>query len=188
MRRMITDKLTKNIKEVVKAYEDGEIALTEDITEVVANPTLAGDEAELTGLQVGDTKYAMPQGGGGSQLYAHNIMITGGDNTTGNNFSGVVYLISQDSEAITASNLITKLIAAGYDSTTKRAIFTGSVYLASDTKICALMYLARQTNSDTSIRVGYASDNGAGVGNASLTIDITSTDITFLVADTVIAL
>lgn len=30
-------------------------------TTVVANPTLAGTEDTLTGIQVGDTKYAMPQ-------------------------------------------------------------------------------------------------------------------------------
>ena len=34
-------------------------------TTVVANPTLAGTEADLTGLQVGDTKYKVPAGGGG---------------------------------------------------------------------------------------------------------------------------
>lgn len=33
-------------------------------TTVVANPTLAGTEADLTGLQVGDTKYKVPAGGG----------------------------------------------------------------------------------------------------------------------------
>lgn len=33
-------------------------------TTVVANPTLAGTEADLTGLQVGDTKYKVPEGGG----------------------------------------------------------------------------------------------------------------------------
>lgn len=33
-------------------------------TDIVANPTLAGTEANLTGLQVGNTKYAVPQGGG----------------------------------------------------------------------------------------------------------------------------
>ncbi|MBQ9416778.1 MAG: hypothetical protein IJU20_08080 [Clostridia bacterium] len=31
-------------------------------TGVTANPTLSGNEAELTGLQVGDTKYKMPEG------------------------------------------------------------------------------------------------------------------------------
>ena len=34
-------------------------------TTVVANPTLAGTEADLTGLQVGNTKYKVPTGGGG---------------------------------------------------------------------------------------------------------------------------
>lgn len=33
---------------------------------VVANPTLAGTESYLTGLQVGSTKYKVPSGGGGS--------------------------------------------------------------------------------------------------------------------------
>jgi len=37
-------------------------------TTVVANPTLVGTEADLTGLQVGDTKYAVPQGGGSTDL------------------------------------------------------------------------------------------------------------------------
>ena len=82
--------------------------LQEDVTnyiegQVVANPTLAGTEAELTGLQVGDTKYKIPEGtvvtanptlagteadlesieigdtkykvGGGKQLYRHCITI-----------------------------------------------------------------------------------------------------------------
>lgn len=35
-------------------------------TEVIANPTLAGTEANLTGLQVGNNKYKVPQGGGAS--------------------------------------------------------------------------------------------------------------------------
>ena len=33
-----------------------------DLNQVVANPTLAGTEADLTGLQVGNTKYTVPQG------------------------------------------------------------------------------------------------------------------------------
>ena len=39
------------------------------IKNVVANPTLAGTEANLTGLQVGDTKYAMPH------LYRYEVGI-----------------------------------------------------------------------------------------------------------------
>ena len=39
---------------------------------VSANPTLAGTEDNLTGLQVGDTKYKVPSGGGGT-IYSHFI-------------------------------------------------------------------------------------------------------------------
>jgi len=50
---------------------------------VIANPTLVGDEADLEGLQVGNTKYKVPGGGGsGDKLYEHNITIeTFFDNT-----------------------------------------------------------------------------------------------------------
>ena len=41
---------------VTKEYADGR---------VVANPTLAGTESDLTGLQVNGTKYKVPSGGGG---------------------------------------------------------------------------------------------------------------------------
>lgn len=43
-------------------------------TTVVANPTLAGTETNLTGLEVDGTKYAVPQGGG-TTLYRHSITI-----------------------------------------------------------------------------------------------------------------
>ena len=47
-------------------------------TEVVANPTMAGTEGDLTGLQVGDTKYKV----GVNELYLHNISIKkSGDHT-----------------------------------------------------------------------------------------------------------
>lgn len=39
-------------------------------TTVTANPTLAGTEADLTGLQVGDTKYKVGGGSGGGVLVA----------------------------------------------------------------------------------------------------------------------
>ena len=37
--------------------DNKQLATTDDITNVVANPTLVGTESDLTGLQVGDTKY-----------------------------------------------------------------------------------------------------------------------------------
>lgn len=265
MRRMITDKLTKNIKEIVAAYQAGEIgakvevanitaidgAILTDLkagdivvkktgdmrhtyvvtykeenkgicmsyidasvaetvsydyvtnawvynstdvttlggTEVVANPTLAGTEANLTGLQVGDTKYAVPQGGSGSQLYAHTLLITYSDTTSGDNLVGTAYFISPDDTAITKDNIITKLIAAGYDSSAKRITFSGTIYVATDTKFCGLTYLARNTNSNTNLRVGFAGQATAdAVTNASIQIDTSNTEITFLVTDTVITL
>ena len=49
-------------------------------TEVVANPVLAGTEGDLTGLEVAGTKYKVSTGGsgGGTQLYAHHIIIFNG--------------------------------------------------------------------------------------------------------------
>lgn len=51
-------------------------------TEVIANPTLAGTEADLTGLQVGDTKYKVPSGGSDlptvvNDRYLHTNATTG---------------------------------------------------------------------------------------------------------------
>ena len=47
-------------------YEDGTLALTKELPAAVsANPTLSGGETELTGLQIGSTKYKIPSGGGG---------------------------------------------------------------------------------------------------------------------------
>ena len=37
---------------------------------VVANPTLAGTEADLTALQVGGTKYKVPSGGSGPSYFS----------------------------------------------------------------------------------------------------------------------
>ena len=43
----------------------------------VANPTLDGTEADLTGIQIGDTKYNVGGGGGGgSTIYCHNLLMS----------------------------------------------------------------------------------------------------------------
>lgn len=49
-------------------------------TTVIANPTLAGTEDNLTGLQVGSTKYKVPSGGSGSTAWG-SITGTIGDQT-----------------------------------------------------------------------------------------------------------
>lgn len=61
------------IDEAVEAVLDGDVG-----TKVVANPTLAGTEAALTGLQVGDDKYAV--GGMTNPMTAAGDMIVGGTN------------------------------------------------------------------------------------------------------------
>lgn len=68
---------------------DGTISNT--YADVIANPILAGTEADLTGLQVGDTKYVIPSGGSGSgtPLYLHNIFVAG---TVGNTY---IYAMTQ---------------------------------------------------------------------------------------------
>ena len=65
----LDQKATNYLKDKLGGGEGG--------TTVVANPTLSGDEDNLTGLQVGETKYAV---GGGKQLYQHTINLV--DNTT----------------------------------------------------------------------------------------------------------
>src|SRR5699024_10069102 len=50
---------------------------------VVANPTLSGNEAELTGIEVAGTKYKVPSGGGGStpqHLFVNYLHYYNGDN------------------------------------------------------------------------------------------------------------
>ena len=44
-------------------------------TNVVANPTLSGTETVLTGLQVGNTKYAVPQGRGSMEIVTLNYVL-----------------------------------------------------------------------------------------------------------------
>ena len=102
----------------------------ENSTKVTANPTLAGTEAELTGLEVGDTKYKVPtpttvvanpelagtesdlEGlqvgetkykiGGGKQLYQHNITI---NHTDGGLGSISLQIINDSDTAFTLSSL-----------------------------------------------------------------------------------
>ena len=58
-------------------------------TEVIANPTLAGTETELTGLSVNGTKYKVPTGGSGGGGIGHTITYNGISN-------GIFYTIDSD--------------------------------------------------------------------------------------------
>lgn len=83
-------------------------------TEVIANPTLAGTESALTGLQVGDTKYKIESGGG--KLYAHRVWLrinnkTSSSKLTGNGF--VSYIDRNPNGITTLSELLDALWNAG---------------------------------------------------------------------------
>lgn len=257
MRRMITDKLTKNIKEIVAAYQAGEIgakvevanitaidgAILTDLkagdivvkqtgdqrhtyvvtykeenkgiclsyfdagyletvsydyvtnawvynsTDVVTVPAVSGtnDGTNWTSLTINNDTYGI--GGGGSQLYAHNLMISYSNSTTGDTLTGNAYFISSDDTAITKDNIIAKLVAAGYDTSAKRMVFSGTIYVGTNTQYYALSGLGRNTNSDTNLRVGYAGQPDAGaVNNGSIQIDTSDTEITLIIADTVLTL
>ncbi len=56
-------------------------------SEVVANPTLAGTETNLTGLEVDGTKYAVSGGGGGGSGLTDTVLFTGTTRQTTINLS-----------------------------------------------------------------------------------------------------
>ena len=77
-------------------------------TTVVANPTMAGTEGDLTGLQVGDTKYKV---GGGKKYYRHNVKIA---------FVGKSYMfITSSGTQFTTTTFAEFLYANGYTGNTK---------------------------------------------------------------------
>lgn len=73
------------------------VVKAEDATKVVANPTLAGTEAALTGLEVGDTKYKV-----GSQLYRHTLDI---QISHDGHYSLYMFFYSTDPTPITLNSL-----------------------------------------------------------------------------------
>lgn len=70
-----TESVDEETQEPITLYEYT-YRLIDEESEVVANPTLSGDEATLNGLEVDGTKYKV---GGGSEvhLYKHHINIEG---------------------------------------------------------------------------------------------------------------
>lgn len=83
-------------------------------TTVAANPTLAGTEADLTGLQVGDTKYKVPEGGG--VLVVHEDENQTLDKTWQEIFDAVstgVVFIAQVKETQVQTGLVVKVYVGG---------------------------------------------------------------------------
>ena len=78
---------------------------------VVANPTLVGDEDDLTGLEVDGTKYKVPQGGqggggGGSQLYQHTITLITGTQATKKSYVSLT-IINSSASQFTINDVVT---------------------------------------------------------------------------------
>jgi len=68
----------RDFKKIERVMKDFSMGVGEDEsggTTVVANPTLVGTEDNLTGLQVGETKYKVPQGGS-TQHYHKVVLLT----------------------------------------------------------------------------------------------------------------
>jgi len=69
--------------------------LLQKITPVVANPTVAGSESDLTSIQIGDTKYKVTGGGGGgSEVIANPTLVGDEDSLTGLEVDGTKYKVS----------------------------------------------------------------------------------------------
>ena len=157
-------------------------------TEVIANPTLAGTEADLTGLQVGDTKYAVPQGGSGSQLYQHNIYIKHLDIATYDSFVGVASFVSSDSAAITSMNIIAKLKQAGYTASNKWMPFAGGYYYNTDSALCMLAGLGVKSDSNSELCITIVHTSSSTATEAFIYLDVNNISPSDYIIDTVITL
>ena len=105
---------------------------------VVANPTLAGTEDPLTGLQIGNTKYAMPQGG--EKLYNHIFNVTDNTYKTVLNFS----IINKNNETqkmfYNTSTLGAWLYNNGYTSKTNAYPCSGIMNALNDDVLTATIF------------------------------------------------
>ena len=143
------------------------------------NPTLAGTESAVTGIQIGTTKFKVE---GGSQLYQHNICVVRVGQATGFNIQACFILISKSSTAITKTNIITTLNNLGYNNYDKYILATGIIYDNTDAKQYVI-FNARNYNG-----LGFncmASDN---TQLYATTKTINTGDSALTISDTVITL
>lgn len=92
-----------------------------DTDNTQANPTLAGTEADLTGLKINGTSYKVPSGGGGS-IYQHNVYIVNNAFTSRVAFSIVN---STSTPYTTIAEIAAAVKAVGLDSDLKTIIANG---------------------------------------------------------------
>lgn len=103
--------------------EVGDIQPSEG-SSVVANPTLSGDESDLTGLEVDGVKYAIPSGGG-KTLYQHTLYLSK-DNKR------VSFVIINDNSEIFTINTLMAYLYGKYETGkyTAGGMITGGVVFA----------------------------------------------------------
>lgn len=117
----------KNLKDAMTACKNYTDKKIDDLklVSVSANPTLAGTEADLTGLEIDGVKYAVPQGGssgGGSEVHLYKHSIKFEDDT-------FIELYTLSSTPITISDLKSKY-AGRYQSNRDANPFSNTVSLS----------------------------------------------------------
>lgn len=190
------DKYQSTTKVYPKIIKD---CLQEDVTDYVegqvkANPTLAGTEASLTGIQVGDTKYKVEQpinvvanptlagteaglesieigdtkykiSGGGKQLYTHNISFKTA-NDTSRATRATMQIINDSDTAFTADTLKAYLISKGFTTYEHLHELSGIDYV-SQSSAC-YVYSGAYADSNGIYCVGIRTSTGAVANDFAL--------------------
>ena len=118
-------------------------------TTVVANPTMAGTESDLTGLQVGDTKYKVPEKG---HMYLYQLYNEEGSyNSTAIGGYYIEFQYPEDLGSI--NNVISKLkeiLTYGY---TRYLKINGIQWSRTDNKITAIFSSVSVDTSTNKLRI-----------------------------------
>ena len=115
-----TERILVYLRKLIEVIEQG------GGTEVIANPTLAGTEDDLTGMQVGDTKYKV---GGAPKLYRNSIKMT--FSTPDSNIIIVFYSFAKLPATMTFSDVVNLLLSYGVNTDYWRGLISSSESYAS---------------------------------------------------------
>ena len=126
---------------------------------IEANPTLAGTEDALTGLQVGDTKYKVDSGISQADADARYLQLTGGTVTGAIELSTTGSITQKGTAVIQANPYNSSVIVGSYDDNT-REIF-----------LCAPNGLWRSIGPNTTYRI-LDTSNGLPLSGGTMTGDI----------------
>lgn len=120
--------------------------------EIVANPTLAGTEGNLTGLQIGSTKYSVSNGGS----IKYTAVIYSSDSFPGG-YAGQITVEVDDNTLETYEDLVTYLTNKGYVSNDNGLILLNAVGYSSHNP--AVVYGLYVESGEIKF-VGYDGSNG----------------------------